>query len=248
MIGVVGGMGPHAGALFLERLTALNPEARRDQDHPRVLLYSNSQVPNRVEALVGDGPSPVPEMLASLDLLSRGGASFAAIACNTAHAYLDELRAGAPLPVLDMITAAARHLARRGVRRIALLATEGTVSSGIYQRALHAEGIAALAPDRGMQDIISSAIYDPEHGIKARSSPLSPGMLDTLAAVSRDLLRVTDAERLLIACTDLSVAFRDPSLAALTVIDSLDTLALECLSHARSMTPADLLPSPSMLD
>lgn len=244
MIGVLGGMGPHAGALLVERLTALNHAARRDQDHPRVLLYSNSTIPNRVDAILGHGPSPVPEIVASLDLLARGGADFAAIACNTAHVFLDAIRERAALPILDMIACTSEQLAQRKLRKVVLLATEGTAESGIYQRRLGAADIAVSVPDAATQALVSAAIYDTVRGIKACASPLDPHTLDQLASISRRLLDASGADTVLVACTDLSIAFRHPALASLPAVDALDELARACLVRAGvPLHDQQLLPS-----
>ena len=241
MIGILGGMGPHAGALLLERLTVLNDAARLDQDHPRVLLYSNTHIPNRVDAILHDGPSPVSEIVESLDLLARAGATFAAIACNTAHVFLDAIRAHAPLPVIDMTESVIDHLGHAGLQRVALLATEGTVASGLYQRRLEVAGIDVVVPDASMQAIVSAAIYDRQRGIKARSSPLDAQTLSQLRSVSDALLAQARAEAVLIACTELSIAYRHPVLASLPSVDALDELARACLSRvgvARSASAA----------
>jgi aspartate racemase len=239
VIGVLGGMGPHAGAHFLQRLIALNDAARRDQDHPRVLLYSNSKIPDRVDALLGTGSSPLPEILASLDLLANGGAHFAAIVCNTAHAYIDEIRAHARLPLVDMIAATADELQRLRIRRVAMLATVGTVHSGVYNNVLEAAGIGLTVPDARLQAIISAAIFDRHRGIKVRSSPCDPHTLDQLAAVANTLLESGEVDTLLIACTELSIAFHDPQLAHLPGVDALDATARACLSLANGVRSDD---------
>jgi aspartate racemase len=231
-------MGPHAGAHFLQRLIALNETARCDQDHPRVLLYSNSKIPDRVDALLGTGNSPLPEILASLDLLADGGAHFATIVCNTAHAYIDDIRAHTRLPLVDMIAVTAIELQRLHVRRVALLATAGTVHSGVYAKVLDKAGIGMTVPDARLQAMISAAIFDPQRGIKARSSPCDPYTLDQLATVSHALLESGDVDTLLIACTELSIAFHDPELAHLPGVDALDATARACLSLANDARPA----------
>jgi aspartate racemase len=233
MIGVLGGMGPHAGALLVERLTALNYSARRDQDHPRVLLYSNSKIPNRVDAILGLGPSPVPEIVSSLQLLARGGAGFAAMACNTAHVFLERIRDLSPLPVLDMIDTTTSAIAGSNLRRVALLSTEGTATSGIYQAMLARFGIEVITPDATLQTQVSAAIYDMRRGIKACASPLHPQTLADLDDVSTQLLERDGAQALVIACTDLSIAFRHASLCAFPLVDALDELAYACLERAQ---------------
>lgn len=242
MIGVLGGMGPHAGALLLERLTELNYSARRDQDHPRVLLYSNSKIPNRVDAILGLGPSPVPEIVSSLQLLARGGAGFAAMACNTAHVFLEQIRDLSPLPVLDMIDTTTRAIARSNLRRVALLSTEGTAASSLYQTMLARFGIEVITPDLTLQTRISASIYDVRRGIKACASPLHPQTLADLAEISKQLVGPGQSQALLIACTELSIAFRHPLLAAVPTVDALDELAYACLE--RVQVSIDRAPAP----
>ena len=62
IIGILGGMGPEATADLYMRIIRATP-AKRDQDHPRVIIYSNSKVPDRTAAIIGTGPSPLPELI-----------------------------------------------------------------------------------------------------------------------------------------------------------------------------------------
>jgi glutamate racemase len=74
------------------------------------------------------------------------------VACNTASAVaLDELAAAyAPLPVVGVVDPGARAACRvSATKRIAVIATEGTVRGGAYQRA-----IRALDPEA---DVIAAA-------------------------------------------------------------------------------------------
>ncbi len=101
-IGVLGGMGPEAGAYFLEQI-ARACLAERDQDHPPVVLYSLPQVPDRTPAILRGGPSPVPAIRRGLATLRRAGADFAVISCISAHYFLPRIERRPLLPVLDLI-------------------------------------------------------------------------------------------------------------------------------------------------
>ena len=75
--------------------------------------------------------------------LLEHGPKLLLVACNTASAHaLAALRASLPVPVLGVIGPGASQAARRSPNgRIGVIATEGTIDSGSYQRAL-----AQLAP------------------------------------------------------------------------------------------------------
>ncbi len=134
-IGILGGMGPEATADLFYRIVKATP-VERDQDHPRTIVYSNSKVPDRTPAIVGEGESPLPEMLMAAKSLQGAGADFLIIPCNTAHYFIEDLRNELGIPVLHMIEMTARHAAREypGARMVGLIATDGTLSSGIYER------------------------------------------------------------------------------------------------------------------
>ncbi len=103
-VGVIGGLGPAATLDFFAKLLAKTP-AERDQDHLRVLIDNNPRVPDRNAALRGEGPSPGPSFADAARGLERQGANFIVLACNTAHAWQDEIEAAISVPFLSMIDA-----------------------------------------------------------------------------------------------------------------------------------------------
>ena len=109
IIGILGGMGPEATADLFYRIIRSTP-VKRDQDHPRTIIYSNSKVPDRTAAILGKGPSPLPEMTMAATKLEKTGADFIVIPCNTAHYFIEELRKEIDIPILDMIELTAKTI------------------------------------------------------------------------------------------------------------------------------------------
>lgn len=72
-IGIIGGMGPLATADLFEKII-LHTKAARDQDHLRVLIDSNTNIPDRTAALLHGGDDPTPQLTASAVLLEKMGA------------------------------------------------------------------------------------------------------------------------------------------------------------------------------
>lgn len=74
VIGIVGGLGPHAH-IELERLMLQAASDRldrpaNDQDYPEWVLSSVPGTPDRTRAIIGEGPSPFAELARSLSRLS----------------------------------------------------------------------------------------------------------------------------------------------------------------------------------
>ena len=56
-IGVVGGVGPAATVDFMNKVVAHTP-ADRDQDHIKMIVDHNPQIPDRTANLIGNGADP----------------------------------------------------------------------------------------------------------------------------------------------------------------------------------------------
>jgi len=112
-------------------------------------VISNPATPDRTAAIRGLAPSPLPYLIESARVLERLGASHIAYPCNTAHHFLhramDEIALRVPL--VDMIHETVRAAARAGLARVGLLATTGTISTGLYQQVFETRGIAVLVPE-----------------------------------------------------------------------------------------------------
>ncbi|WP_280395630.1 aspartate/glutamate racemase family protein [Nocardia brasiliensis] len=160
VVGILGGMGPAATVDFYAKLVSLT-SAATDQDHPRVVIWADPTIPDRTAALIGNGPDPTPWLLRGATVLEQAGASFLAIPCNTAHAFLPAIDGGLGLPVVHMIEEVACYLSAAipAVERVGLLATTGTLRAELYQHALSAFAIEVLTPDPATQrDKVMAAI------------------------------------------------------------------------------------------
>lgn len=198
-LGILGGMGPASGAWFYSRLIALT-DARCDADHIDVLLSGRASTPDRSAYLLGESPeSPLPVLLADAHRLERAGAELLVLLCNTAHAFLPELRAAVRIPVLDMPSMTVFTVAARGFRRPGLLATRGCYAAGVYARAAARCGISMVYPPPVWRERLQKTIYD---RIKSGADP-DAGALSGAAAA----LAATGCDCLILGCTELSCAW-----------------------------------------
>lgn len=226
LLGVVGGMGPAATVELYARLTAA-VDAATDQDHPRILIDSQGRVPDRTLALTAGGEDPLPYLLDSVRRLEGAGATLLVMPCNTAHAYLPALLDATELPFVDMVGETLDELTRRatpqdGAGPVALLATDGTVRVGLYQRAAEERGIPMLVPDDGAQRLLMDAIG------RVKAGDLDGAAAPFHAAVEQ--VAQAGATSVLLGCTELSVlAVRAP--AALPAVDPLDVLVTTTLDR-----------------
>jgi aspartate racemase len=225
IIGILGGMGPESTADLYMKIIKATP-AKRDQDHPRIVIYSNSKVPDRTAAIIGTGPSPLPELIRAGKRLEEAGADFIIIPCNTAHYFLDPLQKELRIPILNMIKLSAERARNTylKMKKAGLLATDGTLKSGLYTTAYGEVGIEILQPTLMKQADVMKAIYQ---CIKA-GDLIDGGFL--LRSVANDLI-ATGAEVIICGCTEVSLVLKEGDLSV-PVLDPLQILAETAVAEA----------------
>jgi len=233
-LGVVGGVGPAATVDFLEKVVRNTP-AKRDQDHLQMLVEQNPQIPDRTEHLLGDGPDPTLALYATCRKLQAGGADLIAIPCNTAHAFVEEIQPHLRIPIMNMLTVTVDHVRKSfpDLRKVGLLATSGTISSGVYRRALEERGLEEVVPPPALQARVMEAVYGPQ-GVKAGFTS-GKCREDVLAAIED--LAERGVQVVILGCTELPLLFETPEVRTrsgrlLKLIDPTDILAKRCVAYA----------------
>lgn len=233
-IGVVGGVGPAATVDFMQKLVRGTP-ATRDQEHIKLLVEQNPQIPDRTENLLGDGPDPTVSLYATCKKLEAGDVDIIAIPCNTAHAFVERIQPYLKVPIVNMLTVSVEYLraAFPELREVGLLATTGTVMSGVYRKALEAKGLRQVVPGDAQQVRVMNAIYG-KRGVKAGFSA-GECIDDVMAAV--DELSERGVEVIILGCTELPLLLpmgevRSGSGGVVRLVDPTDILARHCVAYA----------------
>ncbi len=259
VIGIMGGLGPFAH-LELERLILAATEQvigrpPHDQDYPAWILSSVPATPDRTLALLEGGPSSLPALLESARRLSgKFGADFVVIPCNTAHAYLNELRAQVPLPFIDMVQETAEEALRRvgPSGGVGILGTTGTVKAGIYSKQVEALGARAITPlDLGDgEELQEKLVMEPIFGALDGAKRLGGGIKSGKCAIPEEkerlaqplrkaakLLAEAGADIVLTGCTEIPLAIGRDSADGVPLLDPMDVAARACVDIAIGKRP-----------
>ena len=231
-IGIMGGMGPMATVDLMKKIILATP-ASKDQEHIPMLVDNNSQIPDRTKAIMGQGASPAPEMVKTAKRLMMAGADFIIIACNTAHYFLPEILPQISIPVLSIIDVTTNSALEKGFKSVGLLATTGTVSTGLYQKKLEASGIQCITPPTDKQHLIDDMIYQ---GVKANNENYDTHAVEELLAE----MQSTGAEAFILGCTEVPVAVSMYKLQG-EFIDATDELAKAAIKFAKEEEANDTL-------
>lgn len=215
-LGVIGGLGPMATAYFMELLTRMS-DAKTDQEHMEVLIYSKPSIPDRTRYILGESEeSPLPEMVSAGEKLREAGADLLAVPCVTAHYFHGMLEDGLGIPVINGLRETASCLRAEGKTCVGIMATDGTIHSNLLQNELGEYGIRSIVPGEESQRKVMSMVYEE---IKAGNSV----DMEKFEEVSGELF-AGGAQVILLACTELSLIKKEHSLPA-GYLDILEVIA-----------------------
>lgn len=225
-VGILGGMGPAATVLLMQKVI-LATNAQDDADHVPLIVDQNPQVPSRIRHLIdGTGEDPGPVLAAMAQRLHRAGAEALAMPCNTAHTYSAAIRSAVPIPLIDMVALSVAHaadLAGRG-GLLGILASPAVRRTGLFDAALASAGVTPVYP--ADDEAILAAI----RLIKAQR-----GMDDARLGLARAsaALVAKGAKVQMIACTEFSL-IPEAVDADATAFDTLDLLVGGLIAFAMS--------------
>ena len=219
-LGVIGGLGPMATAYYMELMIRMT-DAKRDQDHPEVIIMNVPSIPDRTAFILGKSQANPCGPMVELGRQLKGlGCSVVATPCVTAHYFHETLQEQIGLPVIHVIRRTAELLRQAGIRRVGLMATDGTVCSGIFQRQVEEQGMELILPDEKGQAAVMALIYDQ---IKA-GKPADPALFEQV----KQQLRRKGAQVVVLGCTELSLLKKGAYLGT-GILDALEVLAQESL-------------------
>ena len=210
-LGVIGGMGPLATVSFYERVV-LNTLAKCDNEHIDMVVLSHASMPDRTKCIIENRGGEFLEVIKKdFKILEDIGVEAVAIPCNTSHYFFDEFKKFTGLRIINMIEETILEVKKRGIEKVAVFGTLGTLNSKVYEKYANQHGLLVKEVSPEDKQAVMDIIYD----IKETNCLDGRRFVDILS-------RYCDEETVgIIACTELSLLDipRD-----ITTIDALDVL------------------------
>lgn len=227
-IGILGGVGPEATADVFKKIIKAT-SAKIDQDHIETIIISNPKIPDRTNAILYGGESPIAEMLKTAKTLEALQVNCIVIPCNTAHYYFAPLQKEISIPIINLIKETVEHIKLNYpfVTKVGLLATTGTIVSKIYDKELAKSGIEIIHVDEDIQEnFVMEAIYSPK-GIKA-GFKIKPRALLKYAAMH---LHSKGAQIIIKGCTEIALVLTKKNCPQI-LVDPAKIVAKKIVSEA----------------
>lgn len=229
LLGIFGGMGPEATSDIFRSIIRLTP-AEKDQDHIPTLIYSLPQVPDRMSSINNNDPAIIPYLVEAVQLLENSGAIVISIPCNTVHYYYDIMADTVEVPIINMIkeTVAEVKINYPDIKKVGLLATTGTISTGLYEDELNKNGFDIIVPDDMIEDeFVMKAVFGIKSGVDRKVNE------DLLAIAGENVIN-KGAEIIILGCTEIPLAF-NPERSVVPVINATEVLARSSVEMYRKL-------------
>jgi len=224
VLGIIGGMGPMASAVFYDMISS-KTDASCDQENLNLILLSHAAMPDRTRAILSKDEAQIEavrsKLLADAMFLQNAGCTAIAVTCNTAHYFVNMIEDELDIPFIHLIRETAEAVASRiGAKKVAVLATDGTIETRLYQDELSKRGVIAFTPKAEVQALVMHEIYE---CIKS-GKPADEEIWQKI----EEYVKAEGCEAAVLACTELSVVRKELSLGSF-YFDPMDIMAESCL-------------------
>lgn len=218
-LGVIGGMGPLATVKFYDKIV-LNTEAYNDNEHIDLIVLNHSTMPDRTKCIIENKDTEfLNEIKKDLEILERIGIDVVAIPCNTSHYFYDEFKNFTNLKIINMIEETILEIKRRGIKKVAVFGTLGTLNSKVYNKYAKENGIEVK--ELSLED--KKTVMDIIYKIKETNNLESKDFVEILNRYCNDKTIG------IIACTELSLLDIPENL---NTIDALDVLVNKSIEYS----------------
>ncbi|WP_404456264.1 amino acid racemase [Virgibacillus necropolis] len=197
-LGVLGGMGPMATSLFFEQVIE-HTLAKKDQDHLDMIILNHATIPDRTDAILNENEQAFLKAIKSdLELFEKTDVANIAIPCNTSHYFYDTMQTMTSINIINMIDETSKYIDETygGHAKVGILATNGTINSGIYQKGCQKFGMEAVIPNQHIQAKVMQIIYQFKADETVDSSELD--------RIINELVFKEGCTCIILGCTELS--------------------------------------------
>jgi aspartate racemase len=131
--------------------------------------------------------------------LETSGCEAIIIGANSMHKVYDQVAASVSVPIIHIAECVAARMARKGVRKAALIGTRNVMLEGFYRQKLIARDIELLAPEMEFVDTLDRIIYD-ELLVGKASRQAQRELKTIITNLAQD-----GAEAVVLGCTELEM-------------------------------------------
>lgn len=157
-IGLIGGMTPESTCYYYRKYIEISRKKFRKYEYPELLIYSINFRDFFMNPEGWEGRKRI--LINAAKALERAGAELIALTANTPHIVFDDIQKEISVPMVSIIDAVAEEILSHGLKKVLLLGTKTTMSSGFYVNALKNKGLEVVVPNEEEQEELNRIIFE----------------------------------------------------------------------------------------
>ena len=214
-VGMIGGIGPESTVEYYRSIIAMYRQQKRDGSYPSIIINS-IDLKKMLDLIEANELAKLTEYLVGeVQKLARAGADCGLLAANTSHIVFDEIRRGAPIPLVSIVEATCQATKALGLRRLGLFGTRFTMQGGFYPDVFSKEGITLAVPEEDEQ----AYIHDKYMSELVKGSIL-PATRERLLSIVDRLKEREGIQGLILGGTELPLILRDVTDRGIPFLDT----------------------------
>lgn len=219
ILGVLGGVGPLATIYFADLVVKMT-DAKTDQEHIAMVILNHSSIPDRTEYIMDKTrANPLPVMINDAKILEEDNCDYIVIPCNTAHYFYEEIQKSVNVPIINILEETVKYCEDTvpNIKKIGVLATDGTIYSQAYQNIIEKHGLECVIPSDEDQKSVMNIIYNQVKAGKEVD-------IFEFHRIIGDLKKL-GCDAIVLGCTELSIIKKDFDINREDIVDSMECLA-----------------------
>ena len=232
VIGILGGMGPYATIMFMKNILD-KTDAKKDWDHIRTVVDSNTYIPSRSRAILYNETSPLEGMVETCLKLQKYPVDIVVIPCNSACYWAHEVQKQVKVPIVNIVNVATNKLFKNdNVHKATAIGSMVVYQTDLYKQEIEKHGAEYVKIDEEDQQQVVEFIEKIKLGND--NDKLSLSFINFV----NKLVEKYNLDGLILACTEFT-QFKNQRFN-IVVIDSSDSLAEYVIDYALNDMPLEL--------
>ena len=222
-LGLIVGIGPAATDFYYRHL--IHAFARAGVKLELTMAHADTATLLRHQAS-GQAAAQVEIYQQLAHRLRAAGAEILAVTSIAGHFCIGEFKAGAPLPVIDLVTAVSQEIAARQFKKLGLIGTRVVMETGFYGAI---QDVAIIAPPPSELTAVHEAYV-----AMASAGAITEAQRQVFFNAGKNLVEKAGVDAVMLAGTDLALAFHQRDAG----FPTLDCAAIHADAIFRAVRPA----------
>lgn len=214
-IGVIGGIGPESSIEYYRLIIKRFQEIEATTEYPEFIIQSVNMTEMLGYVFDKKLDQLVDFLIERINILQKVGVEYVAIASNTPHIVFEKLSEKVSIPLISIVEETCKNVAAEKIKRVGLLGTNSTMSSGFYNSVAEQHNIQVVIPSLEDQDYIHNKYMS-----ELVFNTILPDTKNKLIEIIKKIKKEDLIEGLILGGTELPLIIKQTDFSDIKIFDT----------------------------